>query len=59
MAREAEIFRKRLDALRPGASAAHTVIIDKLSVVVESSHTIVQDTLNLVKHRKPTNDVSR
>jgi hypothetical protein len=59
MDREAEAFRERLNALRPGASVTHAGIIDKLSAVVETSHAIVRDALEHVKRRTPTTDVSR
>jgi len=59
MAREAEIFQQRLNALRPGASANHTSMIDRLTAVVDSNRAIVRDALNIMGRRKTTTDHSR
>jgi len=59
MDREAEIFQQRLHALRPGASASHTSMIDRLTAVVDSNRAIVRDALNIMGRRKTTTDHSR
>jgi len=60
MDRQAEAFKETLNALRDGASVAHTSIIDKLTAVVESDQSILRLALDRLTERlRPNNPNER
>lgn len=59
MNREAQSFKDKLDAMRNGASPAHSSIIEKLYAVAESNQSIVRLALDSIKRRTPPVEQTR